>query len=142
VLVNGGINLSELDGMVAKAYAPDLGWALGDGQEHGDDPAGTPRKRRCSTTCWKARSSPSSIPAMGRESRLPGDADAESMARLTPRFSADARCANTPNGHYLPAAAAHRMRTANKGPSQANGGLAAQPGTEMAALRFGTEGGD
>ena len=39
VLVNGGINLSELDGWWAEAYTPQLGWALGDGQEHGDDPA-------------------------------------------------------------------------------------------------------
>ena len=39
VLVNGGINLSELDGWWAEAYAPEVGWALGDGQEHGDDPA-------------------------------------------------------------------------------------------------------
>ena len=39
VLVNGGLNLSELDGWWAEAYSPDLGWALGDGQEHGDDPA-------------------------------------------------------------------------------------------------------
>ena len=38
VLVNGGINLSELDGWWAEAYAPEVGWALGDGQEHGDDP--------------------------------------------------------------------------------------------------------
>ena len=35
VLVNGGINLSELDGWWAEAYFPDLGWAIGDGQEHG-----------------------------------------------------------------------------------------------------------
>lgn len=34
VLVNGGLNLSELDGWWAEAYAPDVGWALGDGQEH------------------------------------------------------------------------------------------------------------
>src|SRR5260370_13580932 len=39
VLVNGGINLSELDGWWAEAYSPKSGWALGDGQEHGDDPA-------------------------------------------------------------------------------------------------------
>ncbi len=39
VLVNGGLNLSELDGWWAEAYAPEVGWALGDGQEHGDDPA-------------------------------------------------------------------------------------------------------
>ena len=29
VLVNGGLNLSELDGWWAEAYAPDVGWALG-----------------------------------------------------------------------------------------------------------------
>ena len=39
VLVNGGLNLSELDGWWAEAYLPDVGWALGDGQERGDDPA-------------------------------------------------------------------------------------------------------
>jgi len=36
VLVNGGLNLSELDGWWAEAYEPEVGWALGDGQEHGD----------------------------------------------------------------------------------------------------------
>ena len=39
VLVNGGLNLSELDGWWAEAYSPEVGWALGDGKEHGDDPA-------------------------------------------------------------------------------------------------------
>jgi starch phosphorylase len=39
VLVNGGINISELDGWWAEAYTPEVGWALGDGLEHGDDPA-------------------------------------------------------------------------------------------------------
>jgi glycogen phosphorylase len=39
VLVNGGINLSELDGWWAEAYTPEVGWALGDGREHGGDPA-------------------------------------------------------------------------------------------------------
>ena len=39
VLVNGGLNLSELDGWWAEASTPEVGWALGDGQEHGDDPA-------------------------------------------------------------------------------------------------------
>ena len=29
----------ELDGWWAEAYTPEVGWALGDGQEHGDDPA-------------------------------------------------------------------------------------------------------
>src|SRR5208337_3019736 len=35
VLVNGGLNLSELDGWWAEAYTPEVGWALGDGMEHG-----------------------------------------------------------------------------------------------------------
>src|SRR5579885_3408668 len=34
VLVNGGLNLSELDGWWVEAYTPEVGWALGDGQEH------------------------------------------------------------------------------------------------------------
>ncbi len=38
VLANGGLNLSELDGWWAEAYSPQVGWALGDGREHGDDP--------------------------------------------------------------------------------------------------------
>ena len=39
VLVNGGLNLSILDGWWAEAYTPEVGWAIGDGKEHGDDPA-------------------------------------------------------------------------------------------------------
>lgn len=34
VLVNGGLNISELDGWWAEAYSPEVGWALGDGREH------------------------------------------------------------------------------------------------------------
>ena len=39
VLVNGALNLSVLDGWWAEAYSPKVGWAIGDGNEHGDDPA-------------------------------------------------------------------------------------------------------
>ena len=39
VLANGGLNLSEIDGWWAEAYTPAVGWAVGDGHEHGDDPA-------------------------------------------------------------------------------------------------------
>jgi len=37
VLVNGGLNISELDGWWAEAYRPEIGWAIGDGQEHNHD---------------------------------------------------------------------------------------------------------
>jgi glycogen phosphorylase len=36
VLVNGGLNCSELDGWWAEAYTPEVGWALGDGREHAE----------------------------------------------------------------------------------------------------------
>ncbi len=39
VLVNGGLNLSELDGWWVEAYKPEFGWAIGDGKEHPNDPA-------------------------------------------------------------------------------------------------------
>ncbi len=39
VLVNGGLNLSELDGWWAEAFGETVGWAIGDRQEHGNDPA-------------------------------------------------------------------------------------------------------
>ncbi len=39
VLVNGGLNLSELDGWWAEACTCDVGWSLGDGKEHNSDPA-------------------------------------------------------------------------------------------------------
>lgn len=36
VLVNGGLNLSELDGWWAHAYRPDAGWAIGNGRNETD----------------------------------------------------------------------------------------------------------
>jgi starch phosphorylase len=36
VLVNGGLNCSELDGWWAEAYASNVGWAIGDGHEHAE----------------------------------------------------------------------------------------------------------
>ena len=116
VLVNGGINLSELDGWWAEAYTPEVGWALGDGQEHGDDPA------------WDAAEADALYDLLEREvipefytrdeSGIPTawvKRMRESMARLTPRFSADRAVREYTEQHYLPAAAAYRERAANKG---------------------------
>ena len=116
VLVNGGLNLSELDGWWAEAYTPDVGWALGDGQEHGDDPA------------WDAIEADALYDLLEREV-IPefyardehGIPTAwvkrmrESMARLTPRFSANRTVREYTEQHYLPAAAAYRARAADKG---------------------------
>jgi len=116
VLVNGGINLSELDGWWAEAYTPEVGWALGDGQEHGDDRA------------WDAAEAEALYDLLEREvipefySRdekgIPKVWVArmrESMARLTPRFSANRTVREYVEKHYLPAATAYRLRLDNKG---------------------------
>ncbi len=116
VLVNGGINLSELDGWWAEAYTPEVGWALGDGREHGDDPA------------WDAAEAEALYDLLEREvipefytrddKGIPTAWVArmrESMALLTPRFSANRTVREYTEQHYLPAAAAYRERTANKG---------------------------
>ncbi len=116
VLVNGGINLSELDGWWAEAYTPEVGWALGDGKEHGDDPA------------WDATEAEALYDLLQREvipefytrdnSDLPRAWLArmrESMARLTPRFSANRTVREYTEQHYLSAAAAYRQRAADKG---------------------------
>ena len=116
VLVNGGINLSELDGWWAEAYTPEVGWALGDGREHGDDPA------------WDAVEADALYDLLEREvipefytrdeSGIPNAWVArmrESMARLTPRFSAHRAVREYTEKHYLPAASAYNLRIANKG---------------------------
>jgi len=116
VLVNGGLNLSELDGWWAEAHTPEVGWALGDGQEHGEDPA------------WDAAEAEALYDLLEREvipefyardqQGIPTAWVArmrESMARLTPRFSADRTVREYTEQHYLPAAAAYRERAADKG---------------------------
>ncbi len=116
VLVNGGLNLSELDGWWAEAYAPDVGWALGDGQEHGDDPAWDAveaqalydRLERTVIPEFYARDEHGIPTAWVARVR-------ESMARLTPQFSATRTVCEYTEHHYLPAAAAYRERAANKG---------------------------
>jgi len=116
VLVNGGINLSELDGWWAEAFVPDLGWALGDGKEHGNDPGWDraeaerlydvlendvvpefyDRNDQGIPVAWVARMR-------------------ESMARLTPRFSAERAVREYTEQHYLPAANAFNLRKVDKG---------------------------
>ena len=116
VLVNGGINLSELDGWWAEAYTPEVGWAVGDGEEHGDDPAWDATE---ATTLYE-RLERKVIPEFYArdEQGIPAAWVArmrESMAQLTPRFSANRAVREYTEQHYLPAAAAYRKRVADKG---------------------------
>jgi starch phosphorylase len=116
VLVNGGINLSELDGWWAEAYTPEVGWALGDGQEHGDDPA----RDAVEAEALYDRLEREVIPEFYArdEQGIPTAWVArmrESMARLTPQFSANRTVREYTEQHYLPAATTYHLRIANKG---------------------------
>jgi starch phosphorylase len=116
ILVNGGLNLSELDGWWAEAYTPETGWALGDGQEHGDDPA------------WDAVEAVALYDLLERQvipefytrdkKGIPAAWVArmrESMACLTPRFSANRAVREYTEQHYVPAAILYRKRAAHQG---------------------------
>ena len=116
VLVNGGINLSELDGWWVEAYNAEVGWALGDGKEHGADPGWDCAEAETLYRLLEREVIPEfynrnseGIPT-GWVARM-----RESMAQLTPRFSASRAVCEYTEKHYIPAAAAYRARAADKG---------------------------
>jgi starch phosphorylase len=116
VLVNGGINLSELDGWWAEAYTPQVGWALGDGQEHGDDPGWDAAEARALYDLLEREVIPEFYTR--DENGIPTAWVArmrESMALLTPRYSASRAVREYTEQHYLQAATAYRERAAEKG---------------------------
>jgi starch phosphorylase len=116
VLVNGGINLSELDGWWAEAYTPEVGWALGDGQEHGDDPAWDAAEAEALYDLLEREVIPEFYARDGESIPTAWVARMRnSMASLTPRFSAERAVREYTEQHYLPAAAAYRERASNQG---------------------------
>ena len=115
VLANGGLNLSELDGWWSEAYDPEVGWALGDGQEHGDDPAWDAEEARALYRILEQEV----IPAFydrdekGIPTRWVGRVR-ESMARLTPRFSSNRMVRDYTEQYYLTRVNAYRRRIAQR----------------------------
>jgi starch phosphorylase len=114
VLANGGINLSVLDGWWAEAYTPEVGWALGDGKEHGTDPAWDAIDAEALYNLLEYEVIPEfynrdkqGIP-VAWVTRM-----RKSMARLTPRFSTNRVVREYTEQHYLPAATAYHERTAD-----------------------------
>ncbi len=114
VLANGGLNLSELDGWWAEAYRPEVGWAIGDGQEH------------AGTAAWDAAEAEQLyrvleeevIPCFYRrdESGLPREWVAhmrESMAQLTTSFSSNRMVREYSERFYAPLESAYRQRSAD-----------------------------
>lgn len=139
VLVNGGLNLSVLDGWWAEAYTPEVGWALGDGQEHGDNPAWDAVEADALYDLLELKVIPEFYTR--DENGIPQawiNRMRESMARLTPRFSANRTVREYTEQRYLPAAAAFRTRAADKdaaGPRILNWRQALEH--KWSALRFG-----
>ncbi len=113
VLVNGGLNLSELDGWWAEAYTPDVGWALGDGGEHGEDPAWDAAEADQLYTLLEQEVIPefysrdeSGVPTAWTH-RI-----RESLTHLTPAFSATRCVREYTETHYAPLAASYQRRSA------------------------------
>jgi starch phosphorylase len=115
-LVNGGLNLSELDGWWAEAYRPEVGWAVGDGQEHGHDPGLDAREAEQVydllegeiASCFYDRD------AKGIPRRWVARMRA-SMAELTPQFSSNRMVREYVERLYLPASQLYYSRIADGG---------------------------
>lgn len=115
VLVNGGINLSELDGWWAEAFTPDVGWAIGDGKEHGDDAVWDAAEANALYDLLEKEVIPQFYNR--NEDGIPVAWVAkmrESMTKLTPRFSANRSVREYTENYYLPAATNYRERVADK----------------------------
>ena len=120
-LVNGGLNLSEMDGWWAEAYSPEVGWAIGDGQEHDHDPA----LDRAEADRLYTLLEQEVVPAFySRDERgIPRawvSKMRESMARLAPQFSANRTVREYTESYYLPAAAEYRRRADDGARAAAN----------------------
>ncbi len=111
VLVNGGLNLSELDGWWAEAYSPEVGWAIGDGRQHGEEPAWDAVEAQALYELLETKVIPEfytrdeqGIPRAWVERMR------QSMARLTPAFSANRAVRQYTDEYYVTAAANFRRR--------------------------------
>jgi starch phosphorylase len=114
VLVNGGVNLSELDGWWAEAYTPEVGWALGDRGEHGTNPEWDEAEAEALYNLLEN----TVVPEFHErdEAGIPRRWIArvrESMARLTPAYSTNRMLREYVEQYYLPCAHALEGRLAD-----------------------------
>ena len=116
VLVNGGLNLSVLDGWWAEAYTPEVGWALGNGEQGPDEAAQDARDSEALYALLENEVVPQFYQrdALGIPSAWVARMR-QSMAQLTPRYSAARMVRDYTERYYLPAAAAYRERAAERG---------------------------
>ena len=111
VLANGGLNLSQLDGWWAEAYAADLGWAVGDGLEHPAEHDAVDAEQLYALLetqvipTFYARDTEGLPTAWVQRMR-------RSMSALVERFSADRTVREYTERYYLPMATTFRRRCA------------------------------
>ena len=113
VLVNGGLNLSELDGWWAEAYRADAGWALDSGPNRSASDSDAAEAEQLYDVLEREV-----IPEFySRDGNgIPRAWVARvraSMASLAPQFSSNRMMRDYVERHYLPAASALRRRSAN-----------------------------
>ena len=116
VLVNGGLNLSELDGWWDEAYRPEFGWAIGDNSSHDGDPSWDAKEAEQLYTHLEREV----IPAFYHRSEdgVPVawvEKIRQSMGRLTPQMSSNRSLRDYVDMYYLPAAEVYRQRLAGNG---------------------------
>ena len=115
VLVNGGLNLSELDGWWAEAYSPEVGWRLGDGKEHAEREWDSKEAEELYSLLEAEI-----VPAFyTRDAKgIPREWTARmraSMARLTGRFSSNRMVREYTERYYIPASSMLECRTPGNG---------------------------
>jgi starch phosphorylase len=120
VLVNGGLNCSVLDGWWAEAYEPALGWAIQGGEVRPASAEGIKEQDAADAERLYTLLEREIIPEFydrdaGDVPRAWAARVRESMARLTPNFSANRSVREYTEQHYLPAAAAYQSRSAENG---------------------------
>lgn len=105
VLVNGGLNLSKLDGWWAEAYQPDYGWAI-DGEDSNDEEDAETLYRLLEqevVPCFYSRDENGISRAWVQRMRA-------SMAQLAPQFSSNRMMLEYLDTFYAPAITAYRQR--------------------------------
>ncbi|MDD4859034.1 MAG: alpha-glucan family phosphorylase [Dehalococcoidales bacterium] len=115
VLLNGGLNLSELDGWWAEAYTSKVGWAIGDRQEH-PEPGWDAVEAEQIYDLLEKEIIPEFYSRDGNE--IPRKWVARmrtSMSRLTPYFSSNRMLREYVESVYLPVVELVRKRTEDGG---------------------------
>ena len=114
VLVNGGLNLSELDGWWDEAYSPEVGWTFGDRMEMDDDRLHDEQDAERLYNVLEGEI----IPAFYERNsdNIPCkwvNRMHQSMASLTSFYSSSRSLREYTEQYYIPAAIAYRQRARN-----------------------------